>query len=222
MKTCKHCKTSFKPKYKKQIFCTVGCYLNYHEDNKIEKICRCCKKTFKVIPSKSDAIFCSKKCFYETIKVEKYAPAKVGQKVKVRYKKYKIICLNCKIEFNAKTETRKYCSRDCFFDATRIKRHKRYNFEPKLPPAPTTRVTCTFCKESYSIKTKQYELNSSKIFFCDDDCKKKYKIQMQIKIPCPICGKLFAPVQNHKTCSRKCGNVLISKSNTKSKRCNRS
>lgn len=68
-KKCAFCGTEFTPKQTKQKFCCRKCQMRYNskkqadkikEENKIEKVCPICNKTFEGTPRQ---IYCSKDCY---------------------------------------------------------------------------------------------------------------------------------------------------------------
>lgn len=62
-KRCKHCKKEFKPKNKRQIYCTDNCRkkANYRKKNPLyTTICIICNQTF--LPKNNNELYCSDDC----------------------------------------------------------------------------------------------------------------------------------------------------------------
>lgn len=97
--TCPMCGKSFKASrpYQQQIrkYCSRYCANQAKRKEKVTQICKHCKKPFKVVPSKKNKIFCSKKCHTK------------------ENKKFCVICGETIKKIKGKKIRSKYCSEKC-------------------------------------------------------------------------------------------------------------
>ena len=99
-------------------YCSTSCYHialtgvpSARVNSRIQKMCPVCGKNFEVPRCHERIITCSRECGYAFRK--KYTPSKeYGKRIR-------IICLNCKKEFErleSKLPHNRYCSRECYIE----------------------------------------------------------------------------------------------------------
>lgn len=95
---CKYCKKEFETHHWTKLkYCNRVC-AGLSKVIRIKKICKYCKKEFEVMPSRKNAVYCSKKCNYAGL----------------RHKKVEIKCKYCGKLFEApRGHHRKVCSKEC-------------------------------------------------------------------------------------------------------------
>jgi len=151
---------------------------NNNEAKKLH-LCIICGKETK--SSKSD--FCSRKCYHETLKVEK-------------------VCTICDKTFRTLKYKKdaKYCSRKCNGKAT----SERYK---KNRENISVALNCTSCGDEFTIlKCFIDQTPNQKNRFCNRDCYLDWHKALGEEGNCPACGKeVFIPkADNKKYCDREC------------------
>jgi len=125
-----------------------------------------------------------------------------------------IICLHCQKEYQLRpSEKKKYCSRECYFAATKGENWHSYNKEL---------VPCSECGEG--ILMNQFKKNQSPTHFCNSKCRKGWyeknmsgklsPIFKQIETTCDNCKSTISIQPSdlakckHHFCNKKCFNAF--------------
>ena len=114
----------------------------------------------------------------------------------------KIKCAFCPNWFVPENQRQKYCSKECYNKAKRIRENKTYNAKQlarfNLPAG--TRKMCQACPQSDN-RIRDSMLPGSQE--CRNEIDERNRIQAQKK-PCRQCGNDITRARNHKYCSDKC------------------
>ena len=141
IKNCKECGQEFRTSHKNQKYCSIDCRDKDSWKNKREKIkCKICGDQF--LPNKSEQKYCSQQCGSEaaakTMKENGTYDSYTEIENSPINKKYSdeemiVICENCGKEFRKShyDRDRKYCSRDCFYDAIGIDKKEKSNLKQR-------------------------------------------------------------------------------------------
>lgn len=126
---CLICGKKFINYYIGRKYCSMKCYNTTKSKSKLTKTCLICKKQFKVIPSRIEAKYCSKKCMGESL-IGKHLPFERCKNISESLKGNKSsswkggeVIIKCKIcgdeksiyraKFNSRKENSFYCSNEC-------------------------------------------------------------------------------------------------------------
>ena len=153
-----------------------------------ELICVKCGEKFRVKDSRSNALYCSRKCYLEDRKDKGIRGTK---------------CIECGALFvSKKSSQRKFCSHKCFLS---YYKKQGYSWNKK----DRVKVVCSICgKEEFVIKSR-----ALKYRFCSKLCESKGKTKSLeeknlISKLCPICGQKFiikaSSSERRVCCSKKC------------------
>lgn len=117
-------------------------------------------------------------------------------------------CVFCGREFIPLEGRMKYCSPKCR-EAAFYTAHPNYQKERDRAKKPILQVTCRNCE-------KQFETTNSKKIFCSNECKiahynaMRETTQKELR-ECPVCKKLFRPMQRSGVGRKYCTPVCLNK-----------
>ena len=198
--TCKECGKVYYHS-SKSMCCSKECLDKYRNRISIEKrkrVCETCGKEF-IMPYMSgkgkrgevkEGRFCSKKCYGAWLS---------GQGKPKMCKVYFPICEVCGKTFTARSNRKRFCSRDCRLKYGRISYYEKHEeilkkLREEYEPKPKTKQTCKQCGNSFMGHTTES--------YCSDICRRKAKQGRKAKRRAEKAGVYYEPVDPLKVFKR--------------------